>query len=302
MTSHRFLNSKLAVRFSILVGKYLPRPAGYSLARSIARLISSLEGLEISRAIRANQYVVNGETGTHEALVRLCREVLTHAGQSYYDLYHYIEKRKKLEELVPLTEPMREFIKLSQENQGYMVAAPHMSNFDLVVSRLVSEGFQGKVLSYPNPGSGYQLQNQIRSSYGLELIPGGNSEVESFAVDYLKSGGVMATGVDRPVPGRKKRHYVEFFGRPSPLPVGYISTALAADVPIIAVTAIKEPNGNYGFRHSGPIPLKRYRSKLDNIYLNAENVLKRIEEFIRLAPDQWLMFYQVWPDLLQEGL
>jgi phosphatidylinositol dimannoside acyltransferase len=302
MGVQNLLNSKFAVRFSILIGKYLPQAAGYKFAQFIGRLLSSFQNLEINRHIRINQYVVNGETSTQRELVELSRRVLTHAGECYYDLYHFIDEPEKLEELVPLTNPMREFIRLSQQKQGFVVVAPHLSNFDLVVSRLVTEGFQGKVLSYPNPGSGYQLQNRIRKSYGLDVIPLGDPAVEALIVDHLKNGGVMATAVDRPLPDRKKRHFVRFFGRPSPLPVGYVSTALAADVPIIAVTAIQEPDGTYGFRHSGLIDLEKYGNKLDNIFSNAEMVLRRIEEYIKLAPDQWLMYYPVWPDLLDEGL
>jgi lauroyl/myristoyl acyltransferase len=197
---------------------------------------------------------------------------------------------------------MREFIKICQQDQGYMVIAPHVSNFDLVVCGLVQHGFRGKVLSYPNPGSGYQLQNEIRASFGLDVSPLGDSKFEAEIVGYLKNGGVTATGVDRPVPGRKKKHYLSFFGKPSPLPVGYITTALAADVPVIAVTAYMLPSGQYGFMHSGPITLKRYKNKLDEIILNTEMVLEKIEGFIQKFPQQWLMYYPVWPDFQDERI
>ncbi len=302
MSTQNFLNSKFSVQFSILIGKYLPKRTGHWFARKLSRLIGSFKNLEINRNIRANQYVVNGEISSRKELVKLNKAVLQHAGQCYYDLYHYIDQEKELEELVPLTAPMRDFIQLSNQKQGFLVVAPHLSNFDLVVSRLVSEGFRGKVLSYPNPGSGYQLQNDIRASYGLDLTPISDPQASSTMIDFLKEGGVVATAVDRPLPDRKKKHYVKFFGRPSPLPVGYITTALAAEVPIITVTAIMEDNGNYGFRVSEPIELKEYKDKLDRLFLNAERVLIKIEEFIRLAPTQWLMYYPVWPDLMSEDL
>ena len=302
MSTQNFLNSKFAVQFSILIGKYLPKETGHWFARKLAGMIGSFKNLEINRSIRANQFIANGEVSSRAELVKLNKAVLQHAGHCYYDLHHYIDKEKKLEELVPLTAPMREFIRLSNQKRGFLVVAPHLSNFDLVVSRLVSEGFKGKVLSYANPGSGYQLQNEIRASYGLDLTPISDPEVSATMISYLKSGGVMATAIDRPLPDRKKKHYVKFFGRPSPLPVGYITTALAAEVPIITVTAIMEENGNYGFRLSEPIELKKYQDKLDSLFLNAERVLLKVEEFIRLAPSQWLMYYPVWPDLMSEDL
>lgn len=302
MSTQNFLNSKFSVQFSILIGRYLPKRTGHWFARKLAGLIGSFKNLEINRNIRVNQFVANGEVSTKKDLSRLSKAVLYHAGQCYYDLYHYIDKEEKLEALVPLTAPMKEFIRLSRMKRGFLVVAPHLSNFDLVVSRLVSEGFTGKVLSYANPGSGYQLQNDIRASYGLDLTPLSDPDAGSSTIELLKGGGVAATAVDRPLPDRKKRHYVKFFGRPSPVPVGYITTALTADVPIVPVTAIMEENGNYGFRLADPIELEKYPDKMETLFLNAERVLLKIEEFIKLAPTQWLMYYPVWPDLLSEDL
>ncbi len=302
MARSDFLNSKLSVQFSILIGKYLPIKIGYGVSRNIGSFIAAFKSLEISRAIRANQYIANGLINSSEELVEKSKQVLIHAGKCYVDLYQSYNKPEILDTFVPLTQSMRDFIDVSHQKQGYMVVAPHLSNFDLIFSSLIKHGFRGKVLSFPNPGSGYQLQNEIRESIGIDVLPLGDSSLESEIVEYLKNGGIAATGIDRPVPGRKKHHYIKFFGRPSPMPIGYITTALAAEVPVIVVTAIMEPDGSYGFRCSEPIELKKYQNKLDEIKFNAERVLKIVEEFIKLAPEQWLMYYPVWPDILKEGL
>jgi lauroyl/myristoyl acyltransferase len=301
MKQNSLLNSKLSVQLSILIGKYLPKRVGYGLSHGLGSLLGSFQSWEINKAIHANQSIVNPAAATSDELREISKKVLAHAGKCFYDLYHFFNKPTMVEVMVPVSDSIREFIKLSHEGQGYVVVAPHLSNFDLVVCSLVKYGFKGKVLSYPNPGSGYQLQNQIRSSFGLDVVPLGDSNLDSEITTYIREGGMVATGVDRPLPGRKKRHFVNFFGRPSPLPVGYITTALAADVPVIAVTAIMEPDGTYGFRHSGPITLQKHKNKLDEIILNTELVLKKVEEYIKLAPEQWLMFYPVWPDSLTEG-
>ncbi len=302
MAIQNFFNSKISVQFSILIGKYLPRKWGYGVAKFLGSFIGSIHNLDINRNVRLNQFVVQGEELTKTDLVRSAKNVLIHAGRCYYDLYHYINKIEKLNDLIPMSDKMQDFIDLSHKNQGYLVVAPHISNFDLIVSRLVRAGFRGRVLSYPNPGSGYQLQNKIRQSYGLELTEIGDPGLEEEIINYLKNGGIVATGIDRPVPSRKKRHYVKFFGRPSPLPLGYITTALAANVPILVVTSYMFPDGRYGFDSSNPIHLNKYDNKMDNILRNAEMVLKETERFIRRNPEQWLMYYPVWPDLLERGL
>ena len=302
MSVTNILNSKISVQFSILIGKYLPKRWGYGFGRMLGSLIGSFQNWDISRNIRLNQFVAQGEKLSRAELVKSSKKILAHAGRCYYDLHHCINQPVALDELVPFTDEMQQFVNFSKEKQGYMVVAPHLSNFDLVVARLVRGGFKGKVLSQPNPGSGYLLQNDIRKSYGMDLTPLGSPGVEAAMVTYLKDGGVVATGIDRPLPTRKKKHFVNFFGKPSPLPLGYITTALAADVPIIAVTAYMTPDGKYGFKHSNPILLKKYSNKLDSILLNAEMILQEIETFIRMVPDQWLMYYPVWPDLAERDL
>lgn len=302
MSIQNILTSKLSVHFSILIGKYLPKKWGYGFASALGSFIGSVPTWDINRNIRANQYVVQGETLNKKELIQSSKNVLTHAGHCYYDFHHYIYKPDELEDLVPWTDQMQEFIDITSQGQGYLVVAPHISNFDLVASRLVRGGYTGIALSYPNPGSGYQLQNEIRKSYGLKLSRWGDPETQNGIIEYLKSGGVIGTGIDRPLPTRKKRHYVNFFGRPSPLPLGHITTALAANVPILVVAAYLLPDGRYSFKYSGPIHLQKFANKMDNIILNAEIILKEIEEFIKLAPEQWLMYYPVWPDILELGL
>ena len=298
----KILNSKFSVQLSIMIGKNMPQRMGAWFIKSISSVIGSLKNLDITSSIRSNQYIVSGGTLSDLELAQRTKQVLSHAGHCYYDLYHYYNMQDQLDSIVPWSETMTELVEYSQEDQGYLIVAPHLSNFDLVVARLAKGGFKAKVLSYPNPGSGYQLQNEIRKSFGMDVVPLGDSSLEAEMVEYLKAGGVVATGVDRPVPSRKKRHYAQFFGRPSPLPLGYLSTALAADVPIIVVAAFMHPDHSYGLRISKPIILNKYENKLDDIIYNAERVLKKIEEFIMLSPEQWLMFYPIWPDQMSEDL
>ena len=285
-----------------MIGKYLPRKTGTKFSIALGSFVNSFNSWDINRYVRNNQNIIHDGSLSPQELKEISKQVLTHAGRCYFDLYHYYNKPAKIEDLIPWTDTFAKLIDYSRSKQGYMVVAPHLSNFDLVVARLVSGGFIGRVLSYPNPGSGYQLQNQIRESFGMDLRPLGDSKMESEIVQYLKDGGMVATGVDRPVPSRKKRHYVHFFGKPSPLPLGYITTALAADVPILAVAAYMLPDGRYGLRMSDPIILEKQKNKLDSIILNAELVLKQLEKFIRLSPEQWLMYYPVWPDLLDDDI
>ncbi len=296
-----FFNGKFAVKTLITLSKIIPAPAGYALGQTIGWFLSQFSQSDIVSSIQSNQQVLHGENLSATELKTKAKAVLTHAGRCYYDLYHNYQDKKRVRQLVPMSDSMEAFLEFCSGDEGTIVVAPHLSNFDLVVYRLLLEGLDALILSYADPSPGYQLQNKIRLEMGMQIQPLGDSSIGSELVRYLKNGGVAATGVDRPLKTRKKKNMVSFFGKPSSLPLGHITLALAADVPITVVSAFMHPDGKYGFLHSGPIYLERYENKREQIIQNAETVFEVIEDFIRQAPEQWLMFYPVWPDVPEES-
>jgi lauroyl/myristoyl acyltransferase len=256
----------------------------------------------MNRAIRVNQWVVHDESISERELHRINRAVLKHAARCYYDYYHSLDDEEAVRELVPKTDEIEAFLELSQKDEGVFVVAPHLSNFDLVVRALVMYGLKAKILSYGNPTGAYQIQNQIRASTGLDITPFQDANAYTETIAYLKGGGIAATGVDRPVQRRKQKHMVEFFGRPSALPVGHINIALAADVPISVVAVNMSADGTYQFLHTGPLPLQRHPNRIKEIILNAEMINEVMKGYIRQTPEQWLMYYPVWPQLMDTQL
>ncbi|MFO8037285.1 MAG: lysophospholipid acyltransferase family protein [Anaerolineales bacterium] len=252
----------------------------------------------MNRSIRSNQWVIHDGSITEKELHRKNQAVLNHAARCYYDYYHTLSDEEAVRELVPKTQEIETFLELSKKDQGVFVVAPHLSNFDLVVRALVMYGLETKILSYENPTGAYHIQNEIRASTGLDITPFRDGEAFTETTQYLKAGGMAATGVDRPVQIRKQKHMLEFFGRPSALPVGHITIALAANVPISVVAVNMSADGTYKFLHTGPLPLQRHPNRIEEIILNAEMVNEVMERYIRQAPEQWLMYYPVWPQLL----
>ena len=298
MDIQRYLDHSFVVKSSILIGEILPPRMGYWFADTLSRLLSSFENSDLSRAVRANQWVVQGECLDKEELVAATRSVLTHAGRCYYDLYNTWNDTRALQAMAPITTQIEQFIDFSRSGEGTLVVAPHLSNFDLVVRALASYGLKAKILTLENPTGGNRVQNKLRETTGLDITPLGDPRVYGETIRYLKDGGVAATGVDRPFPGRKKKHQVNFLGRPSALPVGYIRMALAADIPVTVVAAKMLPSKKYTMLYSGPVYLKRFQDRVKETVYNAEMILEVIGDYILQAPEQWLMYYPVWPEVM----
>jgi KDO2-lipid IV(A) lauroyltransferase len=180
---------------------------------------------------------------------------------------------------------------------GIVIVGIHLSNFDLVMQAAGALGLSVQVLSAAQPGSGYRWQNELRRQRGLEITPASITAVRQ-AVERLRSGGSVLTGIDRPIFDSK--HRPRFFGRPACLPVHHIYLALKAKAPIYLFASILSSDGVYRISASDPIKMRPYSDRETELLRNAEAVLEVAESFIRQAPQQWSMFFPVWPEALKE--
>lgn len=301
MNAQVFFNSKYGLAIAMAIGRFLPPQIGLRLSDRLATTIANMENTNIVKAIKANQWVIEGQKDlSSETLKEKAKAVLKHSGRCYYDLYHTLTAPEKVLQLCPNSEVISKLVTMSHEKKGVFIVAPHTSNFDLALHALALHGLKATLLGHANPFTGYKVQNKSRDTTGMKILPLSEANAFSKAVKILKDGGVVATGVDRPVKVRKKKHMISFFGRPSALPVGYIQVALAAGVPILVLSSQMRPNGTYKILRSDILPLKRHPNRFTEIKQNAEMVLRVVADYIKQAPEQWLMYYPVWPDVVEK--
>jgi KDO2-lipid IV(A) lauroyltransferase len=114
----------------------------------------------------------------------------------------------------------------------------------------------------------------------------------------LKQGGVVATGIDRPV--EDPQHRPIFFGRPACLPNHHIHLALKAHAPVILVACRQEVDGKFHLYASQPIEMDPNQNHTQELISNAEKVLAAAELIIRQSPQQWSIALPVWPEAVEQ--
>jgi KDO2-lipid IV(A) lauroyltransferase len=121
--------------------------------------------------------------------------------------------------------------------------------------------------------------------------------MESFqqATRHLREGGTVITGVDRPWQGGQYKP--KFFGHPSALPVTTIQMAIRTETPVMLLACIRQPDQRYILHASDLIELHKHADREVELLENTELVLSVAEKFISSAPEQWAMFYPVWPEI-----
>lgn len=296
-----FLNGSTATALGLGLSRLLPPRLGYALANLIADLLSSRRSSPLVQTVRANQWVVHNGKVDDTELDCLVRETFRSSARSMYEFWHYYRNPEKLLQMVEMDPSMEAFVQEAlQQKTGSLVVAPHISNFDLVARAMALRGVKIHALSYPQPPGGYRWQNQLRRIPGLLVTPMSIQAMRK-ASETLRKGWTVVTAVDRPLPqGADAKYRPRFFGRPAALPVFYTRLALKANLPVIVAGVCRKSDGRYHVWASDPIPMRPSDNLMEETIENTESILKAIADVIRQSPEQWAMFYPVWPEALDE--
>jgi lauroyl/myristoyl acyltransferase len=292
----RINDSPLTIRLISALCRMLPIRVGRSVANLIARIIASKRDSRLVRAVRSNQWIVRGESPGQEALDQAVLETLRVSAHSIFDLYHFVNDLKATQRLIVMEETTRELLKRPEfDKQGLMLVGLHMSCFDLVLQELYRQGLHPLALTIPDPQGGRRVEYERRKKTGMNFLPGSVVAIRQ-ALRHLQLGGVVMTGIDRPIPDPKA--FPRFFDRPAMLPMHHIFLAIKAQVPIRVIVANKQLDGKYHVLTSELIEMETTPKWEMEAVHNAEKVLRVAERYIRAEPQQWSVPLPVWPETM----
>jgi KDO2-lipid IV(A) lauroyltransferase len=289
------INSSTSLRVVSLLAERLPPRLGYRLAYGIAEQIARRRNSRLVRAVRANQWMASRESLEGEALDETVRETLRNSARSLFDLYHYGHDLDATRQRIVFDASFEPLLRRPEfDERGLLIAGLHLSNFDLVLQWLCQDGLRPLVLTIPEPRGGRQMEYEIRRRRGMNLIPASVGALRQ-ALRHLQRGGMVLTGIDRPI--EKPQVRPRFFGRPAALPVHHIFLASRARVPVVITVTYLQPDGNYHVFASDPIEMHPYPDAVEGTLRNAEKVLEVAEKFIQRFPRQWSVPLPVWPEI-----
>jgi len=296
MKAQDILGSPPFIALGIAVARLNPPRFSYWLAKRVAHRMARRR-VSLFRTLRENIAQVVGPETSAATLDALAEEAIYHAGRTYVDMFRvtaddYRRGRVALRYDAAHWEQVRKA--LLDDASGTVVVGPHLSNFDLAAQWFVYQGVEMQALSLANPDRGDRVINWLREHRGIIVTPIDTRSLR-LAVERLRRGGVVLTGVDRPV--STDDALLPFFGRPAHMPMGHVRLALQTKSRIVVAGCVQEPDGVYAVRLAGPIEMERTGNRDQDVRHNALRVLAHIEAMIREAPAQWLMFVPVWPDL-----
>ncbi len=290
------LNSSLSLYLVSALAQRLPPRAGYRIGSYVAEQIARRRNSKLVQALRLNQWVIHGGALNGEALDQVVRTALHHSARCIFDLYHYLEDPNATRELVVLEPSFQPLTQRPEFDQrGLMVVGVHLSNFDLMLQWFCKQGLKPLALTLPDPQGGRRVEYEIRKRTGMNIIPASMSALRQ-AIKHLQRGGMVVTGIDRPIP--KPAACPRFFGRPAALPMHHIFLALKARVPVIVAVANLHEDEKYHVFASDLIEMDPHPDPDVGTLRNAEKVLAVVEGFIRRCPQQWSVPLPIWPEVM----
>ena len=294
----QIINSSFGVSLVSALGRGIPTWLGHRLSNFVAEWISAQRNSKVVRAVRANQWVISGENLEKAALDEAVCQTFRNAARSIFDLYHYIHDAAAIDRLIVMDQSIQQLFERREfAKRGLVVAGLHLSSFDFVLQALHLRGLRLMALTIPDPRGGRRVEFEMRKKTGMNLMPASVNTLRQ-ALKHLQRGGVVLTGIDRPIPDVKYRP--RFFGRPASLPTHHVYLATRAQVPVIIMVTNLQADGRYTVISSHPIEMESHPDRQLEMLRNAEKVLSIAETFICKVPHQWTISLPVWPEALEQ--
>jgi len=290
----RFLSSSLVTGAGMLLSKYAPPFLGYGAADLISGLINRLRP-DVYWILRANLRQVVGPGVDEKTLHQLVRQGFRNNARNNYDLWRLVSRgTEAIRVAVHIPPESWNHIEQAQKRgKGTIIVGTHTGNFNLSILALAAHGLAIQVLGLARaPGGGFDLMDRMRARSGVHMTSI-NVQTLREAIERLRAGGVVLTGVDRPVGGIEQE--VEFFGRPAPLPTGHVRLALKTGAAILVAGPYRDLQQGNVVTASPPLGMVRTGDRAEDLRVNLRRVTGWMEKHIRAWPEQWAMFLPVWP-------
>ena len=300
MNFQTFFSSKIGIKLAIWLSRTLSPQQAEMIIKRVVYLISLKRNAPLIRSIRANQSVIRNIDFDSPVLDDVVYQVLFRAARGYYDLYRTLTKEPEMiKEKISFRPELSSLLtQAAAKKRAVVISIIHTSNFDLAAAAFVGSGLDIQMLTYANPTDGHQLQNTFRKSDGYVVTPTSKPALK-MALKRLQAGGMILTGIDRPLPVRAQNSkQVTFFGRPTSLPTGHIRLAMSSNALLVFLYTERTGEGEYLIEMHPPMELILTGNRQKDIRTNAEKLLAIAEEKIRAKPEEWMIFNPVWPQVL----
>jgi len=289
LANHRWLP-----KMGLVLCNSLPRELAYALGEGMADAISLQARLPLVRAITSNVSVALGLPSDHATVKALVPRILRNFMRAQVDLYRAV--RDGPSEIMHACEfdpsLLQAITQLREQGRGLVLAGAHTTSFDLLLLALNGVFPSVQALTTPNLRGSTRAMNTIRARFGLRITPVSSRSLKE-AIQNLRAGGVVVTGIDVPDP-----HGAPFrlFGHEARLPLGHARLAQRTGASLIVGACGAIAPGRY--LATGSIVARPDAGKDEDggAACWAQSSYNALESHIRRWIEEWVMPHPLWPE------
>jgi KDO2-lipid IV(A) lauroyltransferase len=270
--------------------RWLPEKFAYSLAYSIADLLTRRNGKSVQR-LRSNL------ERTQQDITTLDLNLLTFQAMRSYmrywcDTFRFPDWSKQRVQETVTVENEHLLMDAIAAKTGVIVSLPHAGNWDHAGAYFCAKGVNlVTVAEHLKPEKLFLKFLEYRQNMGMEVLPLDGRVLGTLA-QRLRQGALVALVADRDL--SRSGIDVTFFNAPSRMPAGPALLAIKTDAPLItAFVSYTESGIHIVFKN---VVLPTAGTQEQRVSEIVQMTAMHFEEGIKQNPEDWHMLQRIWTD------
>jgi len=284
--------SYLAYRGAALVANAIPEQVAMPIAeyagRALAPFLSGRRTIVARNLGRATSGRLQGR-----ALQRAVSDTFASYGRYWLELFCLPRDARQSVEPRFDADGWEHIADAIAAGSGVILALPHLGGLDFAAAWLAGRGVAPTVVVEPvEPPQLFEWFAGVREAIGMEVVPLG-PDAGSAVLRALRANRVVCLICDRDLAGDGVA--VDFFGERTTMPAGPATLALRTGAPLIPAGVYFRPRGGHYAKIGPPLAVQREGRLRDDVGRVTQELARRFEELIRMAPEQWHVMQPNWP-------
>lgn len=278
-----------AIQIALGLGRSLPRPVALRLFSAGGTLYHRIDPRSRRLALR-NLRLVYGDSAEAEAL---SREVYREIGRNVVDLARL--ERVDAGYLLRLVDVrgMENLRRALAAGRGVIGITGHIGNWELLASYLGTRGIPLSVMANPvlSPRLDERLY-RIRARHGVRSIVRSRPGCLRESIRVLRRGEMLGLLMDF----RSRAACVDtaFLGHPARTVAGPVRLAARTGAAIVPMACWRIAGDRFRVEVGDAVPRAESADLKSDLVENTRRCVKRLEQYIRVAPAQWVWMHDRW--------
>jgi KDO2-lipid IV(A) lauroyltransferase len=282
----------LAYRAGADLARVTPPAIGSVVAGGLSRVMTVAWPTRRAQVVR-NLQRVSGGTLRGAELDHMVNEVFSNYARYWHEFFRLQDASRQwiLEHCV--IEGIEHVRAALDAGRGGILALPHLGNWDMAGACCAALGLPMTAVAEPvEPPELFDWFAESRRKIGLEVVALG-PRAGADVTRALAANRIVCLLCDRDLVGNGVT--VNFFGETTTVPSGPATLALRTGARLLPCASYFAADGQHVGRVSPSLPAEREERLRADVQRVTEALVREMEAFIRVAPEQWLLMQPNWP-------